>query len=219
VSKAFPQADGSTPRHYGGTGLGLTIASQLVGLMGGRVWVESEVGKGSTFHFTALFEAVDAPVAPPGASDAVDLAGVTVLIVDDDAPSRRLLEGMILGWQMLPAIVESVPAALSALRLAHEAGTPFRLVLSDVKLADADGFVLAAAIRSVPAIAEATAILMVSASPCDPVRCRDLGVAGSLTKPVTRSDLRAAIVRALATGPVRPVPPPTDAPAAVVPAR
>ncbi|MEO5822763.1 MAG: PAS domain S-box protein [Vicinamibacteraceae bacterium] len=218
VFKAFTQADGSMTRHYGGTGLGLTIAAQLVGLMGGRIWLESEVGKGSAFHFTALFGVLDATLAPATASDAVDLAGVTVLIVDDDAPSRRLFEDMILGWQMLPTIVESVPAALAALRRAHEAGTPFKLVLSDVKLPDADGFALAAAIRCVPVIAEATPLLLITAGFCDPLKCRDLGVAGSLTKPVTRSDLHAAIARALAAPSAKPVPPPIDTPP-VVPAR
>ena len=146
VFEAFTQADGSTTRTYGGTGLGLTIASQLVSLMGGRLWLESEVGKGSTFHFTAMFGAVTGP-ALVAAPDTVDLRNLTALIVDDNATNRRLLEVMLPGWAMVPTLVPSVSDALAALRAAQKSGRPFPLVLADVQMPGADGFALAEAIK------------------------------------------------------------------------
>src|SRR6185295_1111374 len=102
VFEAFTQVDGSTTRVYGGTGLGLTISAQLVHLMGGRIWLESEVGKGSTFHFTARFTVAKAPSAIPAASDTVDLKAFPVLVVDDNATNRRLLGETLAGWEMVP---------------------------------------------------------------------------------------------------------------------
>ena len=197
VFEAFTQADGSTTRAYGGTGLGLTIASQLVSLMDGRLWVESEVGKGSTFHFTAHVGVCETPV-PTRSADAVALLNRPTLIVDDNATNRRLLEAILLGWGMVPTLVASVPEALDALRAAHQTGRPFPLVLADVHMPDADGFTLAEAIKKDDDLAGAAVVMLTSGGqPGDAARCREIGVAAYLTKPIRSRELRSAILVAL----------------------
>ena len=196
VFEAFAQADASMARTYGGTGLGLTISSQLVELMGGRIWVDSEVGRGSTFHFTASFALVKAAAAAD--PDPVDLRGLPVLVVDDNATHRRLLEEMLIGWRMVPTLVASVPEALAALRGAQESGRRFDLVLTDFQMPDADGFILAETIKKDPVIAGATVVMLTSASqPGDTARCRELGIAAYLPKPIKPLELRSAILLAL----------------------
>jgi signal transduction histidine kinase/DNA-binding response OmpR family regulator len=196
VFEAFAQADASMARTYGGTGLGLTISSQLVELMGGRIWVDSEVGRGSTFHFTASFALVKAAAAAD--PDPVDLRGLPVLVVDDNATHRRLLEEMLIGWRMVPTLVASVPEALAALRGAQESGRRFDLVLTDFQMPDADGFILAETIKKDPVIAGATVVMLTSASqPGDAARCRELGIAAYLPKLIKPLELRSAILLAL----------------------
>jgi CheY-like chemotaxis protein len=193
--QAFSQADASTTRRYGGTGLGLAISARLVRLMGGRVWLESALGQGSTFHFTARFGLSAEPAVrqPP-----VQLYGLPVLVVDDNATNRRILQAVLASWGMSPTAAESGPAALEALRQAHAARNPFALAVVDVRMPDMDGLTLAARIKEDADLAGTTLILLSSAARReDTEACRRLGVAAWLTKPVKQSTLLDAIMTAL----------------------
>jgi CheY-like chemotaxis protein len=166
--------------------------------MGGRIWVESEAGKGSMFHFTVSFALVKGLDPATVVPDEVDLQDLPVLVVDDNATNRRLLEEMLLTWRMVPTLTSNVPDALAALRAAQEAGTPFRLVLSDVQMPEADGFALVQAIKQDPAIAGVTVVMLTSGGRSgDAARCRELGIAAYLHKPIKRSELRGAVLLAL----------------------
>jgi PAS domain S-box-containing protein len=195
----FSQADSSTTRKYGGTGLGLTISTRLVEMMGGKMWVESEVGRGSQFHFTARLGLSDAKeikigsIAPPEI-----LRGARVLIVDDNRTNRRILEGMLSRWEMISVSVEEGQQALDALSGARAAGQPFSLVLTDMHMPKMDGFTLVEQIRKRPELATATIMMLTSAGHRgDAARCQELGVAAYLLKPIRQSELREAMARVL----------------------
>lgn len=195
IFEAFSQVDSSTTRKYGGTGLGLAISSRLVEMMGGRIWVESEEGKGSTFYFTARFGLQKGPKIQP---KAVDLRNLPALVVDDNATNRTILKEMLTNWHMRPTVVSSGAEAIAAMEQASDAGMPFPLVLLDANMEDMDGFAVAEQISKNPKLAGSTIILLTSdGNRGDAARCRELGVAAYLTKPISQSDLLDAIVMSL----------------------
>ncbi len=195
----FTQADTSTTRKYGGTGLGLTISTRLVGMMGGKIWVESEMGRGSQFHFTARLGAVDAKEIKLGTIAPTELLrGVKVLVVDDNRTNCRILEGMLTRWQMKATSVNGGAAALVQLSTSREEGEPFNLILTDMHMPDMDGFALVEQIRQRPELATATIMMLTSAGHRgDAARCQELGVSAYLLKPIRQSELREAVARVL----------------------
>jgi two-component system sensor histidine kinase/response regulator len=195
IFEPFVQADTSTTRKYGGTGLGLTITGRLVEMMGGRLWAESTPGQGSTFHFTLRLKLQDRspskllPRRPP------NLQGLAILVVDDNAVNRKILVDLLSSWLMKPVAVDNARVALAELETAA-AEKPFPLVLLDAHMPEEDGFRLAAEIRSRPHLGEPGLILLSSASHAgDEERCRQLGIRQCLSKPIKPSDLLSAILR------------------------
>jgi two-component system, sensor histidine kinase and response regulator len=201
VFEAFSQADGSTTRKYGGTGLGLTISSKLVQIMGGRIWVESRLGQGSVFHFTVGL-GVGREVRRKSAARTPDLNGVSVLIVDDNSTNRRILQEMLRAWDMRPMMVSSGASALETLRRAREAGASFDLVLLDACMPEMDGFELAERMKQDPGLGHPIIMMLTSTDQREDVaRCRDLGIQLYLVKPIRQSELLAAIARLLDRSP------------------
>jgi two-component system sensor histidine kinase/response regulator len=201
IFKAFEQADNSTTRLYGGTGLGLAIASKIISLMGGEIWVESLVGHGTTFHFTARFELDIATADKPRRADPISLRDLRVLVVDDNATNRRILEETLRNWRMRPVLAATADEALLALERAAAAGEGFPLVLTDAQMPEVDGFMLVQKIKANPKIAGSTLMMLSSAAQLsDAQRCRQLGVSAYLTKPIKQSELFDTIVLLLCPG-------------------
>ncbi|HEV2425791.1 MAG TPA: response regulator [Terriglobia bacterium] len=200
IFEPFAQADTSATRKYGGTGLGLSIATQLTGLMGGRLWVESGAGRGSTFHFTACLGLVRTRVAEPEVAGLAALDGVPVMVVDDNATNRRILTQTLAAWGMETKPAAGGEEALAGARRAREAGRPYALIIADAQMPGMDGFMLIERIQQDPQLAGATIMMLSSGGQRgDGARCRELGVSAYLTKPVGESELLEAVRRVLAS--------------------
>lgn len=198
IFDAFTQADASTTRKHGGTGLGLAITSRLAGLMDGRIWAESELDRGSVFHLTARFKLAIGTAPDARRTGPTCVKATRVLIVDDNATNRLILEEMTRNWGMHPTAVENAHEAISMLRQAQEAGDRIPLVLSDVNMPEVDGLTLTEWIRQAPTLADTTVIILTSGTHIDDLkRCEELAVAAHLMKPVKQSELLGVIEMSL----------------------
>ena len=199
IFSPFTQADGTATRRHGGTGLGLSICSQLVTLMGGRVWLESEVDQGSAFHFTVRLGRADGAPPPRIAPGLASLQDLPILVVDDLETNRRILEELLRGWGFAPTSVATGEAALVTLRAAADAGVAFRLAILDVQMPDMDGFSVVERIRQDPALAATTLMMLSSGGQAsEAARCRELGGLPYVVKPVDPSRLLDTILIVLA---------------------
>ncbi len=197
IFEPFAQADTSTTRRYGGTGLGLSICSRLIGMMNGRLWLESEIGRGTTFHFTARFGTASVSPASAGADPGI-LENMRVLIVDDNATNRQILEKTVGHWRMKPASAAGAEVGLSLLNEAQAGGAPFGLMLVDCHMPDIDGFMLVERMRGIAELRDVPAVMLTSGGQRgDGQRCKELGIAAYLIKPVLPSDLLEALLRVL----------------------
>ncbi len=195
---AFTQADTSTTRKYGGTGLGLAISARLIELMGGKIWLESIEGKGSTFHFTVRY--AEQPTQDEGSAPGPipSLQDVSVLVVDDNETNRRILYEMTGRWGMKPVAVDGGPAALAAVEEAGQRGEFFRVILMDAHMPGMDGFQLSKEIQERSGRGETSILMLTSGGqPGEAERCRKVGISAYLLKPVMKADLRNAILAVL----------------------
>jgi two-component system sensor histidine kinase/response regulator len=205
IFESFTQVDGSMTRKYGGTGLGLTISARLTEMMGGRIWVESEPGSGSTFHFTVGFRLPTEAHEKAESTLQVEWEGMPVLAVDDNLTNRWILQEMLANLGMKPVLAESADVALVALREAHKEKRQLGLVLIDAHMPGMDGFSLAERIISLPEFRSVPIIMLTSAGQAgDARRCRELGIAAYLSKPISQAELLEAIAGALSSSQNKP---------------
>jgi len=201
IFEAFSQADTSTTRRFGGTGLGLAICYQLVRLMKGNIWVESEEGQGSAFHFSIPVSVPAViPPAPP------DIPASAALVVEPHAATRAVLRDALSAWGIHVVTAESVAEAVGAIRFAIQSGDPFQLALVDVKLPDGDGISLPERLNRATDLTPAIVLILPSASKfADSARYQELGFPACVTKPIRNQELLEAVRGALDQRPPAPV--------------
>jgi CheY-like chemotaxis protein len=200
IFEPFSQADMSTTRKYGGTGLGLSISIRLIEMMGGRIWLESEEGRGTMFHFTARLENASTMVSRPASVDPAMLDDVRVLVVDDNATNRQILETTLTYWRMISSSAAGAEDAIRLLKDAKSAGTPFGLMVVDCHMPDIDGFMLLERVQKLRELDGLITVMLTSGGQRgDGVRCKELGIAAYLIKPVLQSDLLEALLNVLAS--------------------
>jgi two-component system, sensor histidine kinase and response regulator len=198
----FTQVDASTTRRHTGSGLGLTICREIVDLMQGRLWVDSEPDRGSCFSFLVWFDLSDQPVDAAGNGGAPDLAGLPVLVVDDSRTNLRIVGEYLKNWSMQPKLVDDPQSALAELRAASSDGRPYPLCIVDALMPELDGFSLIELVRADPKLAGATVLMLASADrQVFDERCRELEIADYLEKPVSQSRLLDAMLTALDVSP------------------
>jgi two-component system sensor histidine kinase/response regulator len=203
IFEPFTQSDASTTRKYGGTGLGLSISLRLIDMMGGRIWVESESGRGSTFHFTARFVKSAARIAPDISVSPAILGNMRVLVVDDNATNRHILRNNLEYWRMRPVLASGGAEALDLLYRANLAGEPFPLMIVDCHMPKLDGFSLVEEIRKAPEFANLVIVMLTSGGQRgDAQRCKELGISAYLIKPSLQTELLEAVLLALGSGAV-----------------
>jgi signal transduction histidine kinase/CheY-like chemotaxis protein len=198
IFSPFTQADTSTTRQYGGTGLGLTISARMVAMMGGKLWLESEVGRGTQFHFTVQLKVRDKGTEVDVLLPLETLHHLKILVVDDNKTNRRILQGMLTRWGAETACSKDAADALSGLNAASMTDRPYQLVLTDTHMPVTDGFGLVEQIRRNPKLVLVTVVMITSGGhPGDVQLCRQLGIRSYLYKPVRKQELLTAILRAL----------------------
>jgi PAS domain S-box-containing protein len=206
IFECFTQAHASTTRLFGGTGLGLAISKHLAERMNGRIWVESAVGQGSTFHCSVILKIQPSPVQPKPASH-VNLTGVKTLVVDDHPTNRLILRETLGAWGALVSEAGNGAAALEELRRASDAGQPYELLLLDCRMPEMNGFQVAEALNAASWANRLTVIMLTSDHWADDIaRTYDLGLGGYLVKPIRRSDLFQTISIALGRAKGHPLP-------------
>jgi two-component system, sensor histidine kinase and response regulator len=194
----FAQADSSSTRKYGGTGLGLTIVARLVGMMGGKIWVKSKVGEGSEFHFTARFGWSGLGQLADAGGDISVLKDLPVLVVDDNLTNRRILERVLQSWGMLPQLAASGREALELVQAREKLNQRFPLILMDQQMPEADGFIVVEELRKTLGAGPSTIMMLTSGGKRgDAARCEDLGLAAYLFKPFKQSDLLRTLLTCL----------------------
>ncbi len=195
IFEAFAQGDASTTRRFGGTGLGLTITAELVRMMHGRIWVDSVVGEGTTFHFTVRLKPGRHRTDTDRSADMAKLRGKHVLVVDDHATNRRILAEILDHWGMITTLAESADAAIKELQRAAQHDETFDLLLLDGMMPDMDGFELACWLQEHPELKHGPLILLTSADQTNTAtRCRELGIAAHLSKPISASSLLEVVL-------------------------
>ena len=203
IFETFSQADSSTTRRYGGTGLGLAISRQLVAAMGGEIGVESEPGAGSTFWFTVPLTQAHDPDVVTAPRSAATLAGLRVLVVDDNATNRTILHDQLAHWGVAVDVVDGALAGLGRLGAAVAEGAPYDLAVLDLCMPDLDGLELARRISATPRIAGTRLVLMTSGPEISSAEAASADIATALTKPVLMSRLRSTLEQVVAAAPIR----------------